>query len=75
MISAKREQLWVRVRRVRECWSAGAEGGERRGHLGESEGIIEGRDRDVAAIEDRERRGVWVQAAPRIETSEGGLAR
>ena len=75
VVSAEREELRVWVRRVRECWGAGAKGGERRGHLGESEGVIERGDGDVAAIQNRERRGVWIQAASRIETSEGGLAR
>lgn len=55
-------------------WWTGAEFEEGFAHLLESESIVEGGDWYVAAVENRVRGRVWIQAATRIETSERSLA-
>ena len=45
---------------MRKGGEAGAKFEVGRGHLVQREGVVEGGDGDVAAVEDRVRAGVWV---------------
>ena len=53
---------------------AGAEFEEGGGHLVQGEGVVEGGEGDVAAVEDAGPGCVGVEAAAGVEAAEGGLA-
>lgn len=62
------------------CW-LGVDGGfagsklqVRLTHLSQGEGVVERCDGDVAAVEDGERGGVWIERGAVVEAAEGGLA-
>ena len=74
MVAAEGEEFGEGVGWVYECGLARAELEEGGGHLLQRLGVVEGRDGDVATVEDRVRSRVWVQSAARVEATAGALA-
>ena len=74
VVAAQGEEFRVRPGRVPESRRAGVERLVGGGHLVEGEGVVEGGEGHVAAVEDGERGAVGVEAAAGIKAAEGGLA-